>query len=591
MSDTKDILTELGTNPISDGQPTGDNIRYDDEFEFVEDELSKQGSMIDRGLVHWDKVIYASSNILSNKSKDLKVSCYLIRALFENRGVQGLQIGLEINHQILNQFWDNLFPVKKRARANAYEWLSSKFIPLLENLEPELDSLTALESSYESIKNIEQFLNEQLLDDAPALGSLRRLINDLIEPLKQLKEIEDKKQIALQLSKNTVDGDVTTEGIDSELSSSALNNESDIANHTESKNYIHSQNQKQNLSDYDKTVNTIPKNDLPSTISSADSEKEINKAIRQCHEALRNVSSWSILQSLDTPSAYAMNRFSTWMNISQLPMHTNNVTPLKPVPKDKLNVYTNLFNNKNYLELIPQVEQSFSKSPFWLDAHRLVSISLEALGMYEASKQVKEHLGLFLRRFPGLLDLKFSDQSDFADQITTQWINVEVLTDVQSQSNLSTDSNEDNSSYEEVLKDARELAKQQKMKEAIQLFQNNILTQENLRKKTFWKYHLALFCYDNGEYKLSLFLLKEIDGFLVENNLKYWEPELEKNVVYLLIQSFKNSNVSEFLEAEKSTFSNVILESDVPDKVSENREFNLLYSRLCQLDPILALDV
>jgi len=591
MSESKEVLIELGTRSISDDKPAGINIRYDDEFEFVEDELSKQGSMVDRGVVHWDKVIDATINILSHKSKDLKVSCYLIRALFEKRGIKGLEIGLEINHQLLEHFWTDIFPIKKRARANAYEWLSSKFIPILEKIEPDLDSLSSLESTYENIKNIEQFLNEELVNDAPALGNLRRLINDLIEPLKQLKEIEDKKQKKIKEIQITIENNDSTDHLTGVIKTGELKNQSDKDTLTKSDNETVYQVNKENFSCSDKNAINHSTINVSNTILDANSEKEKNKIIRQCHEALRSISSWSLEQSLDDPSAYAMNRFSTWMGISQLPMHTNNITPLKPVPKDKLNIYVNLFNNKKYQELIPLVEQSFSKSPFWLDAHRFVSTSLEALGLNDASKQVKEHLGVFLRRFPGLLDLKFSDQSDFADKLTIQWINVEVLSSAQNQSNLISDASDDDYYYEEVTKDARELAKQQKMKEAIQIFQKNILTQVSLRKKMFWKYHLARFCYDTGEHKLSLFLLKEIDGFLVENNLKYWEPELEKNVVYLLIQSLKNFNVSELLEAEKTTSSDVELESNFSDKVSENIEYNLLYSRLCQLDPILALDV
>ena len=100
-----------------------------------------------------------------------------------------------------------------------------------------------------------------------------------------------------------------------------------------------------------------------------------------------------------------------------------------------------------------------------------------------------------------------------------------------------------------------------------------------MRKKTFWKYYLAQFCYDYGEYKLSFFILKEIDGFLLKNNLKYWESDLEKNVVYLLIQCLEHSTVIEFLKTDNS----------VEDEFKELS--NSLYSRLCQLDPILALGV
>ena len=100
-----------------------------------------------------------------------------------------------------------------------------------------------------------------------------------------------------------------------------------------------------------------------------------------------------------------------------------------------------------------------------------------------------------------------------------------------------------------------------------------------MRKKTFWKYHLAQFCYDNAQHKLAFFLLKEIDGFLQKYNLKYWEPDLEKNVVYLLILCLKNGS------------KNLIDETNKIGKNKEHKEINKLYPRLCQLDPILALEI
>ena len=82
-----------------------------------------------------------------------------------------------------------------------------------------------------------------------------------------------------------------------------------------------------------------------------------------------------------------------------------------------------------------------------------------------------------------------------------------------------------------------------------------------------------------------------LDGFLLENNLKCWEPDLEKNVVHLLIQSLKNSDVLDFLKSENTSLNDEVIESDSSDTLSDNREINSLYSRLCQLDPILALDI
>ena len=194
-----DGLAELGSIAISEKQPTGINIRYDDEFEFIEEELAKQGSLIDRGQVKWDEVSLAAVNILTNKSKDLKVSCYLIRALYEQQGFKGLAAGLTINRQLLETFWDELYPLKDRARSNAYEWLSSKFESIFTDLKsdaaPVLERLNDIELCYDNIQKIETFLIEKLSDKAPALGDLRRDLNHFIEHLREKNTAQETQKI------------------------------------------------------------------------------------------------------------------------------------------------------------------------------------------------------------------------------------------------------------------------------------------------------------------------------------------------------------------------------------------------------------
>ena len=560
-----DGLAELGCIAISETHPTGINIRYDDEFEFIEDELARQGSLIDRGQVKWDEVSLAAVNILTNKSKDLKVSCYLIRALYEQQGFKGLAAGLTINRQLLETFWDELYPLKDRARANAYEWLSSKFESVFTDLKadaaPDREALNYIEQSCDTIQKIEAFLIEKLSDKAPALGDLRRDLNHFIEHLRKKNTAQETQKIREE-----------AEQIAQQNNNIEKNAELPAVNTPEKQ-----------AAEVIKNDHLYTASDMTFNASEVTSEKGRNKIFRHCHEVLRNVTAWSLTENLDSPSAYAINRFSTWMGINQLPMHNDNVTPLRPLPKDKINTYINLFNNANYQELIPQIEQSFSKSPFWLDAHRMVAEGLDALSLHESANQVREHVGIFIRRFPKMIDLKFSDNTDFADQQTKQWINREILSDNTNQS-ISVVHTDDDIDIDEVLSQANELVKQQKIKEAVQLFQNQISLQGSLKKQMFWKYHLARFCYDNAQYKMSLSLLKEIDRFLMNNGLESWEPDLVKNVVYLILLC-SESDQERHIE-DKSESTNVL--SD--DKHRRN-ELNQLYSRLCQLDPVLALDI
>ncbi len=554
MNDIIDSLLQIGIQPISAEQPAGDNIRYDDDFEFIEYELAKQGSVIDRGVVNWDKVIQSCMSVLSEKSKDLKVSCYLIRGLYEVYGMSGLKSGLEINLQLLNNFWDNVFPVKQRAKANSYEWLSSKFETIFSELSVDNIVLNDLQNCYESVCQIEQFLNEKLNKQAPALGCFRRSIHDLLEKSKAIEDSRmDAKRVAASKHKTP---------------SEAPQN---IARQAETLNQKHITDtaalSKAEISQKISGNNEII---IPKNTTEVLSDRDRNKLIRQCQDALRTLTGIDLKQSLDTPSAYAVNRFTTWMTINQLPVHKDKLTALKPVPADKRHHYNDLYLSENYQQLIPLVEHSFSRSPFWLDAHRLIYFSLDALGFTDSATQVREHLALFLRRFPELCEFKFSDQTPFADALTKQWIQSDILLDNSENTAVNALINSDESDAL-LLAEAKDLVSQKKIKQALQLFQNKIKIQENARQRALWKYQLASFCYEISHYQLAFFLLQEIDGFLQKYNLEYWEPELEKNVVHLLFLCIKKS-----------------------DEIAESlidTEFTAIYARLCQLDPVRAVDI
>jgi hypothetical protein len=177
--------------------------------------------------------------------------------------------------------------------------------------------------------------------------------------------------------------------------------------------------------------------------------------------------------------------------------------------------------------------------------------------------------------------MKFSDHSGFADDLTKQWVNSVILVTESRQSTLNNDGKDDG--FDTIIEESNEIAKQKNIKEAIDFFQQKLLSQSVLKKKIFLKYYFAQFCYDHLEKKLAFFLLKEIDRFLQKNNLEYWEPDLEKNVVYLLLLTYGSAN-----SCSANNLSSTDTD-DEPQKTEGNKEYDILYSRLCQLDPVLAL--
>ncbi|HDD45374.1 MAG TPA: type VI secretion system protein TssA, partial [Candidatus Desulfofervidus auxilii] len=120
-------LEILGKSPIESNPPCGLDVRYEPEFEELQNEIDKLSSPTG-GTIEWSKVLELSSKILTEKSKDLLVTSYLCTALVELKGIEGFVKGLKIYKDMIENFWENLFPPKKRLRGRirAIEWWIEK---------------------------------------------------------------------------------------------------------------------------------------------------------------------------------------------------------------------------------------------------------------------------------------------------------------------------------------------------------------------------------------------------------------------------------------------------------------------------------
>jgi len=120
-------LLLLGKSPINSEQPTGIDVRYDPTFEQLQAEIDKLSSPSAASAIDWKKVVNLASEILSEKSKDLLITSYLAVGLIHTLKMEGLGIGLKIYIDLVNQFWENLYPKKKRMRGRIRECTTCYF--------------------------------------------------------------------------------------------------------------------------------------------------------------------------------------------------------------------------------------------------------------------------------------------------------------------------------------------------------------------------------------------------------------------------------------------------------------------------------
>ncbi len=170
----------LGTAPIAGASPTGENARYDPDYEALEAEIKKMGSLTGE-VVAWPKVMELGQKLLAGKTKDLLIASYVSLAALNTQGYLGLAAGVAISRDLIKTFWDGLFPEAKRmrARVTALQWLNDRVaIAIGQRAQTVEQDREGLEKCGAVLKELTDVVNEKFTEEKPDLGAISRAVVD-----------------------------------------------------------------------------------------------------------------------------------------------------------------------------------------------------------------------------------------------------------------------------------------------------------------------------------------------------------------------------------------------------------------------------
>ncbi|MFV1951810.1 MAG: type VI secretion system protein TssA [Nitrospinota bacterium] len=509
-------LTQLGSQPISAQKPAGTPVREDMDFDLLQQEVQKLSS-ITGGVVDWAEIVRLGQSILTSKSKDLLVASYLCLGLFRRNGYEGLETGLTLYGDLIGNFWETLYPEmkRKRGRISAISWLSEYIGKEINKTKVSPADMEILRRCEEEVKRITTLLEDKLAQDSPGLYELGRAIKDKIgEASVQVQEKVVKKSAP----------EPKTAAIPAEVAS----------------------------------------------VSDAE------KVLRESKNMILRVAAFFRKDNPENPIPYRLARSMLWDTIQSLPPNTNGKTQIPAIPPHHLESHRQLLDSGNREEILDQSESRFIGMIFWIDLQRHIDQAMSELGpsYQKARKTVREELGVILRRCPGLLDLKFQDGRDFADQETKGWVETEILSghDHTDRGPERDSETTQNTLIEETIQEAGQLMRKKKIKEAIALFQEGLNKTSRRRERFMWRLNLARLCLRAGHPRLALPQLESLDEEINRFSLEEWEPDLCLDVITSLLKCQKT-----LTKGFKQT----------TPEISDKR--NQLYSRLCRLDMLSAL--
>lgn len=102
--------------PVAGDNPCGADLRYQPVYDQIkearrEDDDADQGVwQRARKMADWAQVVKLASNAIAKQSKDLQLAAWLTEGLVYREGIPGLREGLQLTYDLLDQFWDNLYP-------------------------------------------------------------------------------------------------------------------------------------------------------------------------------------------------------------------------------------------------------------------------------------------------------------------------------------------------------------------------------------------------------------------------------------------------------------------------------------------------
>ena len=203
-------------------------------------------------------------------------------------------------------------------------------------------------------------------------------------------------------------------------------------------------------------------------------------------------------------------------------------TRIEPPRADQRAMLKRLYLQQSWLEILEQADSAFSRGAnhLWLDLQWYIHQALIKSGQDVLADIIAADLKGLLRRLTGLETLAFNDGTPFADEVTLNWINQNVLDDMsgwrdESVSGVSETGNDILALEPEAL----EKADTDGLDATLHWLQTRPGT-DTTKDKWLLRLLMARVAEQKGKNELALHLLGELDSAAQSITLTQWTPAL-----------------------------------------------------------------
>ena len=362
--------------PIAGDSPVGADASYDPDFEALKTEIDKLAGMAG-DTPNWSSVVDGATELLTEKTKDLRLLIWLAIAKMHQSGLKGLLEGMVGIREVSAAHWDAMFPPARRARAraNLVTWFAEQGAAFLLAGTFGASDREPLTSAELQLSELDTFFREKLADSYTGVGVMQSAFREKVRELPPEKKAEPPKPAAAAAAP---------------------------------------------------TPSAAPAGAAVATpdVPSIGGEADIAPALRAVAKTITGAA--DVLRKADPAKAWAyrLQRVGAWLAVREPPPAEDGKTRIRPPPEDQVKKLETLQSNEQWLPLLLACEAMTGQFLFWLDLHRLSSLAMDRLGaLFVDAREtaVKETLA-FVQRFPSIADLAFADGTPFASAATQAWL-------------------------------------------------------------------------------------------------------------------------------------------------------------------------
>ena len=376
--------------------PIQSEIDIDEDLEWLEldSDMVKLGSL-EHQTLNISHLRHLAAQLLSTKSKDLRILAHFLRTLQHSGKVTELLIGLASFADYVEHYWETSPPSQKIRK----ERLTQQIFKRFENM-----------ASYFS-------QDSSRLEKDQAKQQFARLIEFWKDNVKLKAELEQLLQRYTFTDKQIHQNDNVSDSSGDEQPNSGKK----IITESE-----HSTSDLRNISSEKEVIKPIVE---PVSIDTSND--------RAWKNTLLKIADYLIERDFSNPIGYQLRRFAIWSLITVAPLAENDRTQLAAVSQDRINDYKVLIEKALSSDVWKEIEYSLTLAPYWIEGHYLSAKVAERMSCPQVAKAIKESVLSFIERLPELKQLKFNDGTPFISDECSSWlydnneINQALVSDIQ----------------------------------------------------------------------------------------------------------------------------------------------------------------